>query len=140
LSPFSETIQLTHQELNMVTSMTKARQVRLSIMIAACVGLPVLGADAMAQDPSTAAGAMETMKVSLAGLDLTTPVGVRAAQERVRMAARRICAKAAISADISTSLRYITCLDEAMAGPVSQIDEMARQSAAQRWAQNRSGE
>jgi UrcA family protein len=110
-----------------------------AILAALC--LIVLGASgtvATAQTPSAmpvpAPVAPDTLKVSLTGLDLSTAQGVRAAQERVRQAARRVCAKVANSADMQRQLDYITCIDEAMAPVVAQIDAMARQVSGQRLA------
>jgi UrcA family protein len=98
------------------------------------------GTAVLAQTPpasaKTAAAVPGALKVSLAGLDLSTPEGVRAAQERVRLAARRVCAKVANSADMQRQLDYITCIDEAMAPVVAQIDAMSRQASGQRLAHN----
>jgi UrcA family protein len=96
--------------------------------------LTALGASgtvAMAQTPAAPA-----LKVSLTGLDLSTPQGVHAAQERVRQAARRVCAKVANSADIQRQLDYITCIDDTMAPVVAQIDDVSRKTSAQRLAHN----
>jgi UrcA family protein len=101
----------------------------------ALTALGALGSAALAKEPS-ALPVVGTVKVSLVGLDLSTAEGVSAAHERVRMAARRICAKVAMSADMSTSLRYITCIDEAMTNSVTQIAELARNASAQRLARN----
>jgi UrcA family protein len=110
-----------------------------TILGALCLtALGAIGTGASAQTPPTSAVpavvAPDTLKVSLTGLDLSTPQGVHAAQERVRQAARRVCAKVANSADIQRQLDYITCIDEAMAPVVAQIDEMARQASGQRLA------
>jgi UrcA family protein len=83
-----------------------------------------------------AVAAPDTLKVSLSGLDLSTPQGVHVARERVRQAARRLCAKVANSADMQRKLDYITCIDEVMAPVVAQIDEMARKASGQRLAHN----
>jgi UrcA family protein len=112
-----------------------------TILIGLC--LSVLGASgtaSLAQTPSPSAAketaAPDTLKVSLSGLDLSTPAGVHAAQERVRLAARRVCAKVANSADMQRQLDYITCIDEAMAPVVAQIDAMSRQVSGERLAHN----
>ena len=105
-----------------------------------CLIVGAAGTAALAETPpasaTTAPAAPSTLKVSLAGLDLSTPEGVHAAQERVRLAARRVCAKAANSADMQHQLDYITCIDEAMAPVVAQIDAMSRANSAQRLAHN----
>jgi UrcA family protein len=112
-----------------------------TILIGLC--LSVLGASgtaSLAQTPSPSAAketaAPDTLKVSLSGLDLSTPAGVHAAQERVRLAARRVCARVANSADMQRQLDYITCIDEAMAPVVAQIDAMSRQVSGERLAHN----
>lgn len=97
---------------------------------------PVASAQTPATSDVTSPATPEALKVSLTGLDLSTPEGVRAAQERVRRAARRVCAKVANSADIQRQLDYITCIDEAMAPPVAQIEEFSRKATAQRFAHN----
>lgn len=89
-----------------------------------------------AQTPSKPANVPDALKVSLAGLDLSTPQGIRAAHERVRIAARRLCAKVANSADMQRQLDYIACIDDAMAPVVAQIDDMSRKTSAQRLAHN----
>jgi UrcA family protein len=89
-----------------------------------------------AQTPSKPADVPDTLKVSLADLDLSTPHGIQAAHERVRIAARRLCAKVAISADIQQQLDYITCIDDTMAPVMAQIDDMSRKTSARRLAHN----
>jgi UrcA family protein len=89
-----------------------------------------------AQTPPKPADVPETLRVSLAGLDLSTPQGIQAAHERARMAARRLCAKIANSADMQRQLDYIACIDDAMAPVVAQIDDMSRKTSAQRLAHN----
>jgi UrcA family protein len=109
-----------------------------TVLVALCLIAAAVGTAAQAQTPpvsaATAPAVPNTLKVSLAGLDLSTAEGVHAAQERVRLAARRVCAKVANSADMQRQLDYITCIDEAMAPVVAQIGEMARQASGQRLA------
>jgi UrcA family protein len=102
---------------------------------ALCLTLGVAGVS-VAQTPSKAADAPDTLKVSLAGLELSTPKGIQAAHERVRMAARRLCAKVANSADMQRQLDYIACIDDAMAPVMAQIDDISRKTSAQRLAHN----
>jgi UrcA family protein len=87
-------------------------------------------------DPPAALAAADSVRVWLADLDLSTPEGVSAARERVRLAARRVCAKIANSADIQRRLDYITCVDDAMAPSVAQIDGLSRKTFAQRFTHN----
>jgi UrcA family protein len=104
-------------------------------LCALCLTLGVAGISS-AQTPSKPADVPDTLKVSLAGLDLSTPQGIEAAHERVRSAARRLCAKVANSADMQRQLDYITCIDDAMAPVVAQINDMLRKTSAQRLAHN----
>lgn len=104
-------------------------------LCALCLMLGVAGTS-LAQTPSKPADAPDTLKVSLGGLDLSTPQGIQAAYERVRMAARRLCAKVLNSGDIQRQLDYITCIDDAIAPVVAQIDDMSRKTSAQRLAHN----
>ena len=92
------------------------------------------GTASVAQESSAPLTVTGTAKVSLIGLDLSTPDGVRAARQRVRAAAQRVCAKVADSADMSTRLNYLTCIDNAMAPAVAQIEAFAIKSSAQRLA------
>jgi len=104
-------------------------------LCALCLTLGLAGVSP-AQTPSKPADAPDTLKVSLAGLDLSTQQGIQTAQERVRKAARRLCAKVANSADMQRQLDYIACIDDAMAPVMAQIDDMSRKTAAQRLADN----
>ena len=92
------------------------------IIAASCFGFGciAIGGGALAQQPTDA----DKMKGSLTDLDLSTQYGAHVADERVRAAARRVCAKLRTSADMSTNPRYITCIDEAMANASAQIAEI----------------
>jgi UrcA family protein len=59
--------------------------------------------------------------VSLAGLDLATPAGMAAAQERVHQTARRLCFQLSDAADLSRQPNYVRCVDEAVASAMLQI-------------------
>lgn len=97
---------------------------------AICLSLCGALGTAMAQE----AVAPNAVNVSLADLDLSTHEGVRVAYERVRRAARRVCAKVANSAEMQTQLKYITCIDDAMAPSVARIDRVVRNVSAGRLA------
>ena len=119
----------------MTLSAVLVRRMNLKTALSA-LSLTTLGAfgtAAMAQEPSAALTVTGIAKVSLSGLDLSTPDGIRAARQRVRAAAQRVCAKIADS-DMSTRLNYITCIDDAMASTVTQIEALASKSSAQRLA------
>ena len=120
----------------MNTSAVLVRRLNLNIALSAlCLtAVGALGTAAMAQESSARSTATDTLRVSLIGLDLSTPDGVQAAHERVRLAARLVCAKVRDSADIQKSLEYITCIDNAMIIPMAQIDEVAHKTSALRLA------
>jgi len=99
-----------------------------------CLVLLCTMGTAWAQSRSSTARNPDTLKVSLEALDLSTPQGVREARERVRRAARRVCAKVADSADMQTKLRYISCIDEAMDRAMARIDEVTHRVPEQRLA------
>jgi UrcA family protein len=109
----------------------KMPMVKVALACAICLLGGALGT-AMAQESA----APNPVKVSLADLDLSTREGVRTAYERVRRAARRVCAKVANSADIQAQLNYITCIDDAMAPAVARIDRVARNMSAGQLAQS----
>jgi UrcA family protein len=54
-------------------------------------------------------------KVSLDGLDLSTPEGARAAHERLHEAARLACSRVVDSLDLSRQSNFVACVDETMA-------------------------
>lgn len=99
---------------------------------AICLSLSGALGMAMAQESA----ARNSVKVSLTDLDLSTREGVQAAYERVRRAARRVCAKVANSADMQTQLNYITCIDDAMAPSVARIDRAVRNTSTGQLAQS----
>jgi UrcA family protein len=99
---------------------------------AICLSLCGALGTAMAQESA----APNTVRVSLADLDLSTRKGVRAARERVYRAARLICAKVRNSADMQTQLNYITCIDDAMAPSVARIDRVVRNMSTGQLAQS----
>lgn len=59
--------------------------------------------------------------VSLAGLNLATPGGMAAAQERVHKTARRLCLQLSDATDLSRQANYVECVDEAVASAMLQI-------------------
>jgi UrcA family protein len=91
--------------------------VRTAVLTALCV----LGsATAMAQQTS---GVVESAsaKISLAGLDLSTPEGMAAARERVHQAARQLCSEVAHSTDVAHQPNFIKCVDATMASAFQRL-------------------
>jgi UrcA family protein len=90
------------------------------ILVAAVLSLSIMASVAMAaqsENPSKSRSAA----VSLAGLDLATPGGMAAAQERVHQTARRLCFQLSDAADLSRQSNYVQCVDEAVASAMLQI-------------------
>ena len=84
----------------------------------------------LADSPQSASGGARTanvapdqrrMSVSLAGLDLTTAVGARTAQERLHQAARRLCFELADSEDLGHQAHFVDCVDRATANALRQL-------------------
>jgi len=63
--------------------------------------------------------------VSLADLDLATPEGLRAARERLRTMARRLCAELAHSRELSYQPNFAACVDDTLAGALAQVNALA---------------
>lgn len=105
----------------MNTSATTYRpNLKMSVRAAAMLGLSLMSfAAAMAGQPQTKSTISE--KVSIAGLDLSTPGGMSAARGRVQAAARRLCFKLADSQDLSRHENYVECVNEAVTGAMLQI-------------------
>ena len=63
--------------------------------------------------------------VSLTDLDLATPEGLRAARERLRTMARRLCAELARSRELSYQPNFAACVDDTLAGALAQVNALA---------------
>jgi UrcA family protein len=68
-------------------------------------------------------------KVSLSDLDISTPEGARAASERLRENARRLCSQVADDLDLSHQSNFIACVDAAMASALPKLETLTRKSA-----------
>src|SRR5271167_2054270 len=100
--------------MNMITQQT----VRTAVMMAFCVLGPLT---AMAQQPAPAAQETRSAKVSLAGLDLSTPEGMSAARERLRGGAVRLCSQVADELDLSHHANFLKCVDSAVTSALQQL-------------------
>ncbi len=90
-----------------------------SIRAAALVALFALtSAAALADQPPAA----KVAKVSLAGLDLSTPEGARAAYERIKATAERLCFQLGDSRKIDDQAVYNACVTETLADTVQRIN------------------
>jgi UrcA family protein len=63
--------------------------------------------------------------VSLAGLDVSTPAGERAARDRLRAMARRLCTELAHSGSTSYQVNVATCIDSTLTGALGQVGAIA---------------
>jgi UrcA family protein len=60
-------------------------------------------------------------KVSIAGVDLSTPQGTSAARERIRQTARKLCAQVADELDLSHHANYVACVEESVAKAMQRV-------------------
>jgi UrcA family protein len=107
--------------MNAVTRLAFPFSLKPIIGTTTLLALCVIGsADALAGsavDPSV----MRSAKVSITGLDLSTPEGARAARERIRQTARKLCAQVADELDLSLHANYVACVDESVAKAMQQV-------------------
>jgi UrcA family protein len=92
--------------------------IRTTALLALCA---LASAGAVADPQSGASPATRSAKVSLAGLDLSTAAGARAARERLHQTARRLCAQVADSLDLSHQANFLKCVDETLAKALGQV-------------------
>jgi UrcA family protein len=90
-----------------------------AIRAAALVALVAITSDAALADQPPATRAA---KVSLAGLDLSTPVGARTAYERIQTTAERLCFQLSDTRRIDWLAAYNVCVNESMADTVRRIN------------------
>jgi UrcA family protein len=93
-------------------------------LLALCV---ICSADALAGS-QVDASVTRSSKVSIADLDLSTPQGARAARERFRQTARKLCAQAADELDLSHHANYLACVDDTVAAALKEVQEGASAS------------
>ena len=91
----------------------------ISIRAAALVAVFALTSGvALADQPP----ATRTAKVSLTGLDLSTPEGAHAAYERIKATAQHLCFQLSDPAKIDDRVLYNACLIETVADTVRRIN------------------
>jgi UrcA family protein len=96
--------------------------------ITALLALSVLAFAAVASARDTAP-VTRSAKVSLAGLDLSTADGARAARQRLREVARRLCDHVADNFDLSHQSNFVACVDETLATALRRSVEIAPSTA-----------
>jgi UrcA family protein len=67
------------------------------------------------------ASVTRSAKVSITVHDLSTPQGARAARERLRQTARKLCAQVADELDLSHHSNFLACVDESVAKAIQQL-------------------
>jgi len=77
---------------------------------------------AFADQPPAPAAATRAAKVSLAGLDLSTPEGAHAAYERIKTTAERLCFQVSDSRDIDYRAVYTACVIDTLTDTVRRIN------------------
>lgn len=96
-------------------------------LIALCAAAPIV---AIAQQSAVAAET-SSAKVSLVGLDLSTPEGLGIARDRLHDAARLACSRVADSRDLTHQPSFVKCVEDTQARAMEQIKEPALTDAEQ---------
>lgn len=68
--------------------------------------------------------------VSLAGIDLSSASGQRAARARVQEAARKLCMQVEEMNDLSRHTNYLACVDQSVSAALRQIEPPSMVAAA----------
>jgi len=100
---------------------------RASIAVLLCVGFGSALAMSARANPSNADPTVtRSAHVSIAGLDLSTPEGARAAREQLNSTARRLCGQLADALDLSRHDNYVACVEETFATALRALDPKTR--------------
>jgi UrcA family protein len=93
-----------------------------AIRVAALAALCALASVASAEPPAAPAAETRVAKVSLAGLDLSTPAGARAARTRLKKMAQRLCRQFGDDLRASNRVTMNACVRETLADAVRQMN------------------
>jgi UrcA family protein len=115
--------------MNTATRIAPASCLKGTIPTTALLALCVLASAAVTAPAAAATPAARSANVSLAGLDLSTPEGVRLARERLRGAARRLCSQVADDLDLSRQTNFVACVDETLAAALRKVTETGASTA-----------
>jgi UrcA family protein len=115
--------------MNTATRLGSASCLKAGLPTTALLALCVLASVAEAAPTSDTTPVTRSAKVSLAGLDLSTPDGARAAREQLRGTARRLCAQIADGLDLSHQSNFVACVDETLAAALRQATEISASTA-----------
>jgi UrcA family protein len=95
-------------------------KLRIAALTSALIASAIIFGDASAVGvPLT-----QSMRVSLAGIDLSTQAGVDAARERLHKAARRLCLSMEDDMDLSHTSNFRKCVDQAMSVSTQHLDAL----------------
>jgi UrcA family protein len=125
--------------MNTATRFASASCLKAGLATTALLAPYVLTSASVAAPPADNAPVTRSEKVSLAGLDLTTSEGARAARERLRTAARRLCTQVVDEFDLSHQPNFVACVEEALAAALRQATEIGASTATAKAAQTRAG-
>jgi UrcA family protein len=121
--------------MNTVTRLAAASCLRADILTTALLALCALASAAVAAPPTDTAPVTRSAQVSLAGLDISTPEGARAARDRLRATARRLCTWVADDLDLSHQPNFVACVDETLAAALRKVTEIGAPPATAKAAQ-----
>jgi UrcA family protein len=123
--------------MNTATRFAPASCLKAGLPTTALLVLCLLASAAVAASPTDTAPVTRSAKVSLAGLDLSTPEGTHAAHERLRTTARRLCAQVADHLDLSRQPTFVACVDETVAAALRRVTEIGALTTTAKAAQTR---
>lgn len=112
----------------------------LNVYLSTTIALLVLcglASTAAAGPTSDTAPVTRSAKVSLADLDLSRPDGARAARERLRETARRLCAQVADDLDLAHQPNFVACVDETLTAALRQAAAINASAATTKAAQTK---
>jgi UrcA family protein len=89
---------------------------------AAIVACTLFAGAAFADPPAAPAADIRAAKVSLAGLDLSTPEGAHAAHARIKIVAKRLCFQIEDPSEIDHLEAYQMCVLKTLADTVRRIN------------------
>ena len=108
---------------------------RTTILLALCL----LASAAVAGPIVDTLPVTRSARVSLAGLDLSTPEGSHVARERLRRAVVRLCGQVADELDLSLQSNFVACVDETLAAALRQAAEIGASTTNYKATQTTAG-
>ena len=118
--------------MNTATPHAPASCLKATIPTTTLLALGVLASPAAAADTTPVS---RSANVSLAGIDLSTPEGVRLARDRLRVTARLLCTRVADDFDLSHQANFVACVDETLAAALRKVTETGTSKTTAKAAQ-----